>query len=354
MTTPPPPKATNIWDVARAAGVSHQTVSRVINKTGRVSDTTRARVLAAIAELGYRPNRMARTLAGGQARSVTVLTSDTSLYGAAATLRGIEEAARAAGYSVGISVLNPDAAQTEQDVLERLGRPDEAVIVIAFDAPGVRALQTLQALPGGFPIAAAVEYPGDDVFLSLASHVWLDDYAASVRATRHLLDLGHETVHYLAIPSSSGTGQRAKGWRDALAGRPVPEPVDVGWSPRSAYLAAKGMLADPKVTAILCGNDDLALGVLRAAHERGRSVPGELSVIGFDDAPASAFLYPSLTTVRLDFEGLGRGAFGLLHRILEPDEAPTTTTPWAEPELIMRESTGPYRPAPPRTEESAT
>ncbi|GAA3206192.1 LacI family DNA-binding transcriptional regulator [Actinocorallia longicatena] len=343
MSETPAPRAASIWDVAKVAGVSHQTVSRVVNNRGRVSAETRVKVMAAIEELGYRPNRAAAALAGGRPRSVTVLTSDTSLYGAAATLKGIEEAARNAGYNVGISVLDPDAAQTEHDVLGRLATPEEAVIVIAFDAPGVRALK---ALPAGHPSAAAIEYPGASDDPPPASHVWLDDRAAAYRATRYLLDLGHHTVHYLAIPSSSGTSQRAKGWQDALEDRAVPAPTDAGWSPRSAYLAARPLVADPDVTAILCGNDDLALGVLRAAHERGRSVPGDLSVAGFDDAPASAFLHPSLTTVRLDFEGLGKGAFGQLQRILEPD-APLTP-PWAEPELLVRESTGPRRPAHPR------
>ncbi|MEH0423032.1 LacI family DNA-binding transcriptional regulator [Streptomyces sp. B21-083] len=332
-------RTVSIRDVAKEAGVSHQTVSRVVNGHPKVRESTRARVLRVIAELGYTPNRMARALAGGAVRSVTVLTSDTSLYGASATLKGIEEAARAADFAVGISVLDAGSAQQPADVAARVSRPGEAVLVIAFDAPGVRAWQ---ALPAGFPAAAVVERP-EDGGPGDRPELWLDDRAAAAQATRYLLGLGHETVHYVAIPSSTTrTGQRTAGWRDALraAGKPLPEPLDAGWSPRSGYLAARSLLVDPSVTAVLCGNDDLALGVLRAAREVGRDVPGDLSVVGFDDAPHSAYAHPALTTVRLDFEGLGRGCFGLLHRLLEPDTAPALPL-WAEPELIVRESSGP-------------
>ncbi|GIH66811.1 LacI family DNA-binding transcriptional regulator [Microbispora siamensis] len=333
----PRARSASIWDVARVAGVSQQTVSRVINGKARVSEATRARVLQVIAELGYRPNRLAQALAGGPVRSVTVLTSDTALYGAAATLRGMEEAARTAGFSVGISVLERTSGQA--DIALRLNRPGEAVMVIAFDDAGVRALR---ALPADVPVAAAVERRPDDG-PDDPWQVWLDDRAAAAHATRYLLGLGHRTVHYVAIPSStSALPQRTQGWQDALraAGRPVPEPLPGGWSPRSGYLAVRSLLADRSVTAVLCGNDDLALGVMRAAREAGRDIPGDLSVVGFDDSPPSAYLNPSLTTVRLDFEGLGRACFGLLHRRLDPQNAPAVPA-WSEPELIVRESSGP-------------
>jgi DNA-binding LacI/PurR family transcriptional regulator len=333
----PPGRSASIWDVARVAGVSQQTVSRVINGKTRVSESTRAKVMRVIAELGYRPNRLARTLAGGPVSWVTVLTSDTALFGAAATLRGMEEAARAVGFSVGISVLEPGASTT--DVALRLNRPQEPVMVIAYDDPGERALREL---PPDVPVTAAVERPdsgsGGDPW-----QVWLDDRAAAAHATRHLLSLGHKTVHYVAIPSStSALPQRTRGWQDALraAGRPLPDPLQGGWTPRSGYLAVRPLLADRSVTAILCGNDDLALGVMRAAREAGRDIPGDLSVVGFDDSPASAYLHPSLTTVRLDFEGLGRACFGLLLRRLRPEATPSLPA-WNEPELIVRESSGP-------------
>jgi DNA-binding LacI/PurR family transcriptional regulator len=341
-STPQPdrgPVATSIWAVARAAGVSHQTVSRVINGKPHVRAETRALVLATIEELGFTPNRAAQALAGGPVRSVTVLTADTAAYGYASALRGIEEAARAAGFTVGISVLEPDAAMTQHDVVERLSA-GRAAIVIAFEASGVRALA---ALPRDYPVVGVVERPATGHVPDGRPQVWIDDREAASRATRHLLGLGHRTVHYLSIPSSTHKlSERSLGWRDALAaaGRPVPAPHPAGWTPRSGYLAARAVVAEPEVTAILAGNDDLAIGVLRAAREAGRRVPEDLSVIGFDDAPQSAYLAPALTSVRLDFEGLGRAGFGLLHTLLDPDAAPAPVT-WDEPELILRESSGP-------------
>ncbi|MER6271229.1 LacI family DNA-binding transcriptional regulator [Streptomyces sp900105755] len=332
-------RSVSIFDVARAAGVSHQTVSRVVNGSPKVRKATRDRVLEVIDELGYKPNRLARALAGGLVRSVTVLTSDTTLYGASLALRGIEEAARAAEFAVAISVLDERAPLTPEDVASRLARPGEPVLVIAFDGAGERAWR---ALPAEFPAAAVVERPRDGHGGNRPA-AWLDDRAAAARATRYLLSLGHRTVHHLAIPSStSRVGQRAEGWREALAdaGGAVPEPLEGGWSPRSGYLAARALVADPQVTAVLCGNDELALGVLRAAREAGRDVPGDLSVAGFDDAPYAGYIHPALTTVRLDFEGLGRGVFGMLHRRLDPENAPPPP-PWREPELIVRGSTGP-------------
>ena len=341
-TSPSPPDrgqaATSIWEVARVAGVSHQTVSRVINGKPHVKAATRALVLQTIEDLGFTPNRAAQQLAGGPVRAVTVLTAGTAPYGYASALAGIEEAARAAGFTVGISVLEPEAAQSQADVAERLST-GRAAIVIAFEEAGVRALE---ALPREYPVVGVVERPAAGKVSDARPQVWIDDLEAASRATRHPLSLGHATVHYLSIPSSTTQqSQRARGWHDALAaaGRPVPARLEAGWTPRSGYLAARRLVADRSVTAILAGNDDVALGVLRAAREAGRDVPGDLSVIGFDDAPQSAFLAPALTSVRLDFEGLGRAAFGILHGLLDPTAPPPPS--WDEPELILRESSGP-------------
>ncbi|WP_031520353.1 LacI family DNA-binding transcriptional regulator [Streptomyces sp. NRRL F-5123] len=341
-TMPEGGRVTSIWDIARIAGVSHQTVSRVINGKPHVKASTRDLVLRTIDELGFTPSKTARALAGGSARTVTVLAVDTALYGCSATLRGIEEAARGAGFSVAISVLERDAARSVQDVESRLGNPRTPAIVIAFEAAGARAFQALDA---NLPAVGVVERPDDGEAVCVAdpARVWIDDRLAAAHATRHLLGMGHRTVHYLALPSSTAhVGQRALGRQDALeeAGRPVPEPVACGWTPRDGYLAARSLLADRSVTAVLCGNDDIALGVLRAAREHRRPVPDSVSVVGFDDAPHAAYLAPTLTTVRLDFEGLGRAAFARLHALLEPEAAPLGGA-WDEPELIVRESSGP-------------
>jgi DNA-binding LacI/PurR family transcriptional regulator len=332
------PRSVSIRDVAAAAGVSYQTVSRVINGSPSVRDSTRELVLATIEDLGFRPNRAARALAGGPVQSVTVLTPDTSLYGSSAALQGIEEAARAAGFAVGIRVVeSPDAAEVS-DAVARAVEPGGALIVIAYYKAGTA---TLAAVPPGIPLTAIVETPAGDEGDG-KPWVWVDDRKAASAATRYLLGLGHRTVHYASIPFSSRTSQRMEGWRCALeaAGAPVPEPVQCGWTPHSGHQAGLALAADPAVTAVLCGNDDLALGVMRAMHEAGRAIPADVSVVGFDDTPVAQFLTPSLTTVRLDFTELGRACFALLQALLA-GEPPLSTTLRPQPELIIRESAGP-------------
>jgi DNA-binding LacI/PurR family transcriptional regulator len=329
----------SIRDVARAAGVSHQTVSRVINGHPGVRQSTRNGVLASIRELGFRPNEAARALARGHARAVTVLTSNTTRFGYVQILGGVEEAARQAGYTVGIRVLDTSDPDGVRAAVEQACQPGaSAVIVIAYDLAGVLALQ---AVPPAVPLAGVVEALQGRTGTAFPS-VWLDDARAANQATRFLLDLGHRTVHYLAIPSSTGPSDRMAGWQRALeeANAPLPEPVYAGWTPESGYRAGLRLAADSEVTAVLCGNDDLALGALRALREVGRRVPEDVSVIGFDDTPQSAFYSPPLTTVRLDFVGLGRDCFRLLVREPEERSAPVPSSVWA-PMLIVRDSSGP-------------
>jgi DNA-binding LacI/PurR family transcriptional regulator len=311
----------------------------VITSHPSVSEPTRRRVLDVVRELAYRPNRAARDLSRGRSGTVTVMTSNTTLYGRAATMQGIEEAARAAGFRVDIVVLDssrPGAAQGAVD--QSYDAMSAGIIVIAFDREGVRALR---AIPPGVPVVAALE--ADDIadghrYLSRS----LDDLAAAATATRYLLQLGHRTVHYVSIPASSDASARMLGWRRTLRdhGAPVPQVIPAGWTPQSGYEAGRRLATDRQVTAVLCGNDDLAIGVMHALRDAGRPVPDVVSVIGFDDIPIAAHVWPPLTTVRLDFVGLGRDCFALLHGMLHPDE-PLPTGTADRPELVVRESTGP-------------
>ena len=326
----------SIYDVATAAGVSIQTVSRVMNGHPSVKSTTRQHVLATISRLGYRPNRAARALAGGAVQAVTVLTSNTTLYGQRSAIQGIEEAARAADFAMGVRVIESEEPADVADAVERAMEQGGALIVVAFERAGTLALA---AVPAGVPMVGIVETPvggeGDG-----KPWVWIDDRQAAAKATAYLTGLGHGTVHYISIPSSTDTSQRLAGWRSTLeeAGAEVPEPIPASWHPRSGYEAGRILARDPAVTAVLCGNDDLALGVIRALREAGRAVPGDVSVVGFDDIPQAEFVTPALTTVRLDFTDLGRASFAALQ---EQIGAAPAETHRPQPELIVRESAGP-------------
>ncbi|MEU8612276.1 LacI family DNA-binding transcriptional regulator [Actinoplanes sp. NPDC048791] len=333
---PPAPRrrepSLSIRDVAAAAGVSYQTVSRVLNESPSVSPDTRRAVLEVIGRLGYRPNRAARALGKGRAGAVTVVTTNTMLYGYAATVQGIEEAARLRGLAVGIRVVESGGAADVRHAVEYVSDPSAgSVIVVAFDAVGA---DVLRALPDDVPAVGVTEAGG--VSGSARTMIYLDERQAAGAATRHLLELGHETVQHVTIPSETGTSARQSGWRDALvvAGAPVPEVVAGGWDPGSAYLAGRRLAEDPRVTAILCGNDDTALGVRRALHEAGREVPGEVSIVGFDDVPGAAYWTPALTTVRMDFVALGHASLAAL---VAGESGPEPVLP--APHLVVREST---------------
>jgi DNA-binding LacI/PurR family transcriptional regulator len=327
----------SIRDVAAAAGVSYQTVSRVINEHPSVRASTRQLVWAVIDELRFRPNRAARALAGGPVQSVTVLTPDTTQYGYTAALQGIEESARDAGFAVGVRVLESADPGYASEAVARAIEPAGSLIVLAYAAIAVAALA---AVPPEVPVAAIVEVPAGNE-ADGKPWVWIDDRKAARDAVEYLLGLGHRTVQYVQIPSTESS-QRLAGWRAALteAGAPVPEPIPCDWGPRSAYEAGLRLAADPGVTAVLAGNDDLALGIYRAMHEAGRDIPGSMSVVGFDDTPMSQFLTPSLTTARLDFAALGRACFATLLGVLAPGSAAVPVAR-PEPRLIIRESTGP-------------
>jgi DNA-binding LacI/PurR family transcriptional regulator len=327
----------SIRDVAREAGVSYQTVSRVINHSPSVKSSTRETVLDAIARLGFRPNRAARALAGGPVQSVTVLASNTALYGFAAALQGIEEATREVGFGMGVRVVESVSPEDVRDAVEHALEPAGAVIVIAFDRPGVAAFE---CVPFDVPAVALIPAPEGEV--PRRPSVWIDEYAAAMDATRYLLRLGHATVHHLSIPTWTGRTRRMSGWLAALEEARVraPEPMFGGWTADWGYEAGHTLARDSKVTAVLCGNDDIALGVLRAMHEAGKAVPADVSIVGFDDVPFARFQTPALTTVRQDFKALGRASFAALMSLVDPSRAGERPE-LPEARLVVRESAGP-------------
>jgi DNA-binding LacI/PurR family transcriptional regulator len=324
-------------DVARLAGVSYQTVSRVLHDSPLVRGETRERVLAAIRELDYRPNSVARALVTGRSKTLGVVTFDTTLYGPASTLLGIEQAAHDAGYAVTISSLrslNRDTVLAAIEQLRNQGADGAAVI-----APIQAGIDALSHVKPDFSVVAVAA--GPNASIPSAS---VDQAAGAAAATRHLLTLGHETVWHLAGPPDwKEAAERVQGWKAALesAGARVPALLRGDWTPRSGYELGERLLAIPDLTAVLVANDQMALGLLRRLHEAGREVPRDLSLVGFDDIPEAAYFTPPLTTVRQDFAELGRLCLQSLLRRIEGKSGPTRVV--VQPELVVRGSTAPPR-----------
>jgi DNA-binding LacI/PurR family transcriptional regulator len=326
----------NMVDVARRAGVSHQTVSRVLNGSGAVRESTRRRVNAAIDELGYRRNLTARALATHRSRTLGVVCFDSTLYGPASMLYGIEHAARAMGYYVSVASESTVDTTTLPMALDRLAEQSVEGVVVIAPLPETR--QALQRLRGTTPIVAVDGTGG--LGLPVVS---VDQYDGARQVTAHLLDQGASTVwHVTGAPGWSDTDARLAGWRAELAARGcrIPEPLPGNWTPASGYAAGMEMARRPDVDAVFVANDQMALGLLRAFSEAGRCVPGDVLVAGFDDVPEAEYYSPPLTTVRQDFATVGRRSVEMLiERIEDPigrqsDEQPTLVAA----ELVVRQS----------------
>ena len=326
-------------DVAKLAGVSHQTVSRVLNGSAHVAPQTRRRVREAMRTLGYRPSQVARALVTGRTSTIGVVSFDTTLHGPASTMFGIERAAHRAGYFTStVSLQSLDRPSIDTAVTRLVGQGVDGILVIAADTQAVSALRFLS---GDVPVVAVEAGPEDGIPL-----VAIDQHAGARAATRHLLELGHETVAHVSGPPEWPEAQlRLAGWLDTLghAGVAVPEPHVGDWSPAAGYELGRKLADLAHVTAVFVANDQMALGVLRAMHEAGRRVPRDLSVVGFDDVPESAFFMPPLTTVRQDFLEMGERSFRLLLEAIEAG-GPVQRRELIQPELVVRQSTAPPAP----------
>ncbi|MPY59259.1 LacI family DNA-binding transcriptional regulator [Streptomyces spongiae] len=339
-------------DVARLAGVSQKTVSRVFNDEPYVSADVRRRVLEAAEQLGYRLNNAARALASGRTRSIGVVTLGTALYGPATLLMGVERVVRDTGYALRVvNTMEGDPAGIAGAVDSLLDQGVDGIVISEpIDEPideesdesdgvgdggdvpvrvGVPVL--VIGAPPPFPAATVLTAGGRADLMARA-------------ATEHLLDLGHVTVRHLAGPQRwYAARDRLEGWRAALAahGRDVPPVVEGDWSAASGYAAGRVLADDPEVTAVFVANDDMAIGLIRALVEAGRRVPEDVSVVGFDDIPVAGYVTPPLTTVRQPFDAVAQeGLKRLVHAIENPQADPL---PVSDPpvDLIIRSSTAP-------------
>jgi DNA-binding LacI/PurR family transcriptional regulator len=336
---PAPGRAPVMADVAARAGVSLQTVSRVVNAHPSVRPETRSRVEGAIAELGYRVNGAARALVTRSTRTIGLVSASTAEFGPTSALLAVEQAARAEGYATSV-VLLPEVGRREVgeavDHLRDLGV--DGLVVIAPDDAAVAAVEALDAAVPVVTLEAPLGAgPGGHPGPPSAS---VDQELGARLAVRHLLGLGHATVHHVSGPQDWLEARaREAGWRSELlaAGAPVPEPVPGDWSAAAGHRAA-GPLLERGATAVFTVNDQVAIGLLGALWQRGLRVPQDVSVVGFDDVPEAAYLVPPLTTVRQDFDALGRRCLEVLLARLRGGPAQVRRV---VPELVVRASTAP-------------
>jgi DNA-binding LacI/PurR family transcriptional regulator len=310
----------------------------VANGRTNVDPDTRARVLAAMSKLGYRPNSAARALRSGRFRSIGVIMFTLASYGNSRTLDAVASMAAASGYSLTLITIESATQSDVSGAFVRLREHAVDGVVILIETH--RLGETELALPTGLPVVV-VDSHADYVY-----PVVDNDQAQGARlATEHLLDLGHETVWHVSGPQESYAAERRRdAWRSTLESRgaAVPEVLAGDWTAESGYRIGREIAEDAAVTAVFASNDQMALGLLRALHEAGRAVPGDVSIVGFDDTADSSYFWPPLTTVHQHFDRVGFAAIRLLLAEIDGDDTPAGRTV-VPTELVVRSSSGPRR-----------
>lgn len=328
---------TTMRDVAQRAGVSVQTVSHVLNQTGSISDETRSRVLHSIEELNYRRNPIARSMRTQKTRMLALVVMDITNPVLATIASTIEAAAYGQNYNVLLYNTGLDAAR-EHICLHEIGdrRVDGALIVNAIDRQNAAHLKQ-EGVP---TVLIDCVTPS-----STLPTVSVDNVQSAYLATRHLISLGHKRIAHIAGARQLEIArQREMGYLKALDAEWIPyrsviSAQSIQWGYQSGYLAMKRLLEDsPHPTALFAASDELAMGAYRALAEHGLLVPHDISIVGFDDIEASAYVTPPLTTVHQPFSELGRQAFSLLLMMLDGDQLdpPDVLLP---AELVIRAST---------------
>ncbi len=324
----------SIRDVARLAGVSHQTVSRVINNHPSIRPETRDRVQQIMNDLQYRPNRAARALVTSRSQTIGILSSSSTQYGPASSIAAIEAAARARGYWVSTANIEPREPESiTQGIAHLMAQSVEGLVVIA---PQVRVFRVLAAQRLDIPYVT-LQSAGLD-----PQHALTVDQSAGARlATRHLIDLGHRSIYHLAGPQDWIEAEaRMRGFLEEMGANDIPTtaPILGDWTAEFGYYAGRELLRVRDFSAVFSSNDQMALGLMHAIRDEGLDVPRDISVVGFDDIPEAAHFWPPLTTVRQDFPELGRRCVELL---LGPEDGVDPVSGTIVPELIVRASASP-------------
>jgi DNA-binding LacI/PurR family transcriptional regulator len=326
-------KRANIYDVAKLAGVSHQTVSRALNGHASIRPATKARVEAAAKELDYQPSMAARALVTKNTKMLGFLVGDTSLFGPAGWLNALERQARLAGYYAITIALKNDSPESWADPIEHLRRLGvEGVVCIAIKRGAV------ELVAAAYPNTPIVGVDTEDV--AGVDTVGIDNFAGAKLATDHLIELGHKSILHIAGPADSiEATARLEGYSDSMAAAGLkPNVIRGDWSSATGFrLGVDLNLELDKITAIFTANDHLALGLMKALRLRNIEMPGQVSIVGFDDMPEAPYFEPSLTTVIQQFNVIGEEAMdNLINRLTgkkSPKLEPTV------PNLVVREST---------------
>jgi DNA-binding LacI/PurR family transcriptional regulator len=328
-----PSRRATLYDVARYAGVSHQTVSRVINGSPHVAPKTLRRVQEAIRALGYQPNKAAQALVTRRTFTLEVVAAGTMHYGPAQMVTSVQQAANASGYKLVLTYVEHMTLEQTRSVMDNLGDVDGVIIVAPIQEDIYESLT--QMCPKPFVKVGAK--PGAKL-----PSVIIDQHQGCRMAVQHLIELGHRHLAEICGPLHWYDAlARHESWLDTLRVHHLePGPVAPGdWTAASGYAAARRLLqTGPAFSALVVANDQMALGALRALHEAGLRVPDDVSVVGFDDIPEAAYFEPPLTTVRQDFTALGKQSVEYLVEMLRHPDAPLHQR-MLYPSLVKRLST---------------
>jgi LacI family transcriptional regulator len=329
-----------LQDVAALAGVSAKTVSRVVNNQGEIKETTRQKIQAAIDELGYRPNILARSLIHQRTNTLAVVAWGIDYFGPSRTMIGIEQQAEELGYSLFLSLVRDAENHDQERLLDMLlaRRVDGILWAVPEVGENRRWLDPAELPPIIFLSMSA--QPGITV-------VAVDNRSGSRQATRHLLERGRHKVGIITGPMAWWEArERYAGWRGTLKevglSAPAARVVESYWSAAGGERAMQQLLKQaPDLDGVYASSDQIALGALGAIHASGRRVPEDIAVVGFDNMPESAYFWPPLTTVYQKLTHVGRTAVQQLHQMIEARRQQTVVEAAStsiEPELIVRAS----------------
>jgi LacI family transcriptional regulator len=327
-------------DVAREAGVSLMTVSRVVNNKGEISDETRLRVQTVIERLGYRPSGIARSLAGGQTYTIGLVVPDIANPYFSGIAHGVASVANAEGFGVLLCDCEEFTSLelTMLDVLEE--KRVDGVIVAAPRTPTEKLLPTLLRHPNVVVVNRLFQ---DSEGPMARGYVMNDDMRGGYIVATHLVERGHKVIGFLGGPASSyGSKQRMAGFRNALEEHGLAlDPDNIRFCTPTVdggrTSASQLIQEHPEITALFCFNDLIAIGVLQCCEQMGRKVPDDLAIIGYDDIPMASWVTPTLTTCKVKFEEMGKAAMQLLIDHINDCEGDCNNVV-LEPQLIIRNS----------------